>query len=654
MQIQERLTYLRDTIEYHRKKYYIDDAPEISDFEFDRLYRELEDLEKEHPEYDDPNSPTHRVGGAVAEKFQKYQHTVALKSLRDVFGMDELFRFIADTKGYGDYTVEPKIDGLSVALLYENGRFVDGATRGDGTVGEDVSTNLRTVRTIPMTIPYKGRLIVRGEVYMPRSKFESLNQEREENGETLFANPRNAAAGSLRQLDSSVTAKRGLDILIFNLQDCDQSFGTHAETLEFIRKQGFPTVQYFVEDNFDSICHHIEAIDKSREELPFDIDGAVVKVNDLANRVEIGENTNVPKWAVAYKYPPEQKKTKLLDIVCQVGRTGVLTPNAVLEPVRLAGTTVSRATLHNVDNIHLKDIRIGDTVLVQKAGEIIPEVVMSVPDAEHAARPIYRMPSICPACAEPVVRFEGEAKTQCTNAACPAQLRRRIEHFASKDCMNIDGMGPSVVASLLDAGLISGYADLYKLTVEDIAHLERFGEKSAANLIASIDRSRTAGPARLISALGIPNIGEKAAKSLANTFGDVEKLFTADIETLTAIEDFGEITALSVVNFFAHEQTRAIVDSLKESGVLMKAEVSEGKDQRFAGMTFVLTGTLPTLKRAEASEIIESFGGKTAGSVSKKTTYVLAGEDAGSKLEKAKTLNVTIIDEETFMGMIKE
>ncbi len=653
MEIQERINYLRSAIEYHRHKYYVDDAPEISDFEFDRMYRELEDLEQQYPQYDDLNSPTRRVGGEVAEKFSKYQHAVPLKSLKDVFSMEELRQFISDTAGCGDYTVEPKIDGLSVALLYENGRFVNGATRGDGSVGEDVSTNLRTIRTIPMQIPYKGRLIVRGEVYMPRSKFESLNLEREAHGEALFANPRNAAAGSLRQLDSSITAKRGLDILIFNLQDCDQSFGTHAETLEFIRKQGFPAVQYFVEDNFDSICYHIEAIDKSREELPFDIDGAVVKVNNLANRAEIGENTNVPKWAVAYKYPPEQKKTKLLDIVCQIGRTGVLTPNAVLQPVRLAGTTVSRATLHNIDNIHSKDIRIGDMVLVQKAGEIIPEVVMSVPDDEHASRPVYQMPSVCPACGEPVVRFEGEAKTQCTNAACPAQLRRRIEHFASKDCMNIDGMGPSVVAALLDAGLITGYADLYKLTVEDIAQLERFGEKSAANLIASIDRSRTAGPARLISALGIPNIGEKAAKSLANTFGDVEKLFTADSETLTAIEDFGEITALSVVNFFAHEQTRAIVDSLKESGVVMKAEVSESKDQRFAGMTFVLTGTLPTLKRAEASEIIESFGGKTSGSVSKKTTYVLAGEDAGSKLEKAKALNVTIIDEDTFISMTK-
>jgi len=454
------------------------------------------------------------VGGAVADKFSKYQHTVALKSLRDVFSLDELRQFISDTQGNGDYTVEPKIDGLSVALLYENGRFVNGATRGDGTVGEDVSSNLRTIKTIPMNIPYKGRLIVRGEVYMPRAKFETLNAMREERGETLFANPRNAAAGSLRQLDSSVTAKRGLDILIFNLQACDKTFFTHAETLDFIKEQGFPTVQYFVESDYQAISSHVEKIDQRREELAYDIDGAVIKINSLNARIQIGENTNVPKWAVAYKYPPEQKKTKLIDIVCQVGRTGVLTPNAVLEPVRLAGTTVSRATLHNIDNIHLKDIRIGDTVLVQKAGEIIPEVVMSVSDAEHAARPIYRMPAFCPACKEPVVRFEGEAKTQCTNAGCPAQLRRRIEHFASKDCMDIDGMGPSVVSALLDAGLITGYADLYQLKTEDVAKLERFGEKSAANLIQSIDRSRKAGLARLICALGIPNIGEKAV----NTF----------------------------------------------------------------------------------------------------------------------------------------
>lgn len=653
MDILEKITNLRNTIEYHRNKYYNDDAPEISDFEFDRLFRELEDLEKEYPEYDDPNSPTHRVGGAVAEKFQKYQHTVALKSLKDVFNMEELEQFIRDTSGFGDYTVEPKIDGLSVALLYENGRFINGATRGDGTVGEDVTSNLRTVRTIPMTIPYTGRLIVRGEVYMSRKRFESLNAKREENGEALFANPRNAAAGSLRQLDSSITAQRGLDILIFNLQDCDQTFASHAQTLEFIKKQGFPTVSCYVESDFSSIRSHIEAIDQSREELPYDIDGAVVKINSLESRAEIGENTNVPKWAVAYKYPPEQKKTLLLDIVCQVGRTGVLTPNAVLKPVRLAGTTVSRATLHNIDNIHLKDVRIGDTVLVQKAGEIIPEVVMSVPDEEHANRPVYRMPSTCPACGEAVVRFEGEAKTQCTNAACPAQLRRRIEHFASKDCMDIDGMGPSVVSALLDAGLIRGYADLYQLTVEQVAGLERFGEKSAVNLIASIDKSRGAGLARLIFALGIPGIGEKAAKSLANTFQDIDKLFTATSDTLKEIEDFGEITAHAVVNFFAHEQTRGIIESLRQAGVEMKASASGGKDQRFAGMTFVLTGTLPTMKRSEASEIIESFGGKTAGSVSKKTTYVLAGEDAGSKLDKAKALNVTIIDESTFMEMIK-
>ncbi|MBE6672928.1 MAG: NAD-dependent DNA ligase LigA [Ruminococcaceae bacterium] len=653
MEIQEKLKELRDLIEYHRRKYYLDDAPEITDFEFDRLYRELEDLERLHPELDDPNSPTKRVGGTVAEKFDKYRHTVPLKSLRDVFSMDELQQFLADTEGNGQYTVEPKIDGLSVALQYENGRFINGATRGDGTVGEDVSDNLRTVRSIPMSIPYKGRLIVRGEVYMPRSSFEKLNAEREENGEALFANPRNAAAGSLRQLDSSITAKRGLDILIFNLQDCDRSFETHSDTLDFIRDQGFPTVNYRIETDFAGISSQIEAIDVSREALPFDIDGAVIKINDLERRTELGENTNTPKWAVAYKYPPEQKKTKLLDIVCQIGRTGVLTPNAVLEPVKLAGTTVSRATLHNIDNIHSKDIRIGDTVVVQKAGEIIPEVVMTVTDDDHAKREIYRMPTSCPVCGEAVVRFEGEAKTQCTNVACPAQIRRRIEHFASKDCMDIDGMGPSAVAALLDAGLIGSYTDLYTLKTEDVASLERFGEKSATNLIDSIERSKTAGLARLIFALGIPNIGEKAAKSLATAFLDLEKLFDADIETLTAIDDFGQITAAAVVNFFSHEQTRKIVDALKQAGVEMTLEQNEDQDKRFAGMTFVLTGTLPTLKRAEASEIIERFGGKTASSVSKKTTYVLAGDEAGSKLDKAKALGITIIDEATFMEMTK-
>lgn len=653
MEIQKRLAYLRDTIEYHRKKYYIDDAPEISDFDFDKMYRELEHLEQQYPEFDDPNSPTHRVGGAVADKFQKFKHTVPLKSLRDVFSFEELHQFIIDTDGNGSYTVEPKIDGLSVALTYENGRFINGATRGDGEVGEDVSFNLRTIQTIPMKIPYTGRLVVRGEVYMPRARFEKLNKEREEKGEALFANPRNAAAGSLRQLDSSITAKRGLSILIFNLQECEKSFSSHAETLDFMKEQGFPTVFYHIDSDFASMSSHIEELDHKREELPYDIDGAVIKINDLASRIELGENTNVPKWAVAYKYPPEQKKTKLLDIVCQVGRTGVLTPNAVLEPIRLAGTTVSRATLHNIDNIHAKDIRIGDTVLVQKAGEIIPEVVKSLPDEEHAKRPVYTMPLVCPACGEVVVRFEGEARTLCTNAACSAQILRRIEHFASKDCMDIDGMGPSVVKALLDSGLIQDVADLYNLKTEDVAKMERFGEKSASNLIESIQNSKQAGLARLIAALGIPNIGEKAAKLLANTFLDIENIFSADLNALVAIEDFGEITALSVINFFAHKQAREIVNRLQEAGVITKVEQTEREDLRFMGMTFVLTGTLPTLKRAEAAEIIERFGGKTSGSVSKKTTYVLAGEEAGSKLDKAKTLGVTIIDEETFLNMTK-
>ena len=651
--MEERIAYLRKTIEYHRRKYYQDDNPEISDFEFDRLYRELEDLEKQYPQFDDPNSPTHRVGGTVAKRFEKYQHNVPLKSLRDVFSMEELRSFLSDCGSGIEYTVEPKIDGLSVALLYENGRFVSGATRGDGTVGEEVSDNLRTIRSIPMQIPYEGRLVVRGEVYMPRAQFDKLNFEREENGEALFANPRNAAAGSLRQLDSSITAKRGLDILIFNLQECDRSFKTHAETLDFMKDQGFTTVNYLIASDADAVCSYIDSIDKTREELAYDIDGAVVKINDLALRVEMGENTNVPKWAVAYKYPPEQKLTKLLDIVCQVGRTGVQTPNAVLEPVRLAGTTVRRATLHNIDNIHMKDIRIGDTVLVQKAGEIIPEVVMSVADEEHHRRPIYQMPKYCPACGAPVVRFDGEAKTQCTNIDCPAQLRRRIEYFASKGCMDIDGMGPSVVDALLEAGLIKGVVDLYSLKTEDIVKLERFGEKSAANLIASIENSKKAGLARLICALGISNIGEKAAKILATEFKDIEELFYADIERLTSLSDFGLITAQSVVDFFCRIQTRVMIDALKAAGVETTLEETEQNDTRFAGMTFVLTGTLPTLKRSEASELIERLGGKTAGSVSKKTTYVLAGEDAGSKLDKAKSLGVTIIDEETFMEMTK-
>ncbi|MBQ9467852.1 MAG: NAD-dependent DNA ligase LigA [Clostridia bacterium] len=651
MNERERILYLREQIEYHRKKYYLEDAPEISDAEFDRMYRELEVLEKEHPEMHDDNSPIYRVGGAVLEKFEKHTHSVPLKSLTDVFSYEELADFISKTSDCGGYTVEKKIDGLSVALIYNGGRFISGATRGDGTVGEDVTSNLRTVNSIPMTIPYKGYLEVRGEIFMPRSSFEKLNAERETTGEPLFANPRNAAAGSLRQLDSSITAKRNLDIFVFNLQKCDKQFETHAQTLDFIRSNGFHVLEYRLASTLDAVISRIEEIGAARAGLPYDIDGVVIKVNDLRERVRLGEGTNVPKWAVAYKFPPEQKRTTLLDIFVQVGRTGVLTPNALLSPIRLAGSTVSKATLHNIDNIRMKDIRPGDTVIVQKAGDIIPEVVDSVKDERHYTLPEYAMPARCPSCGEEVIRIEGEAKTVCTNAACPAQRQRSIEHFASKDAMNIDGMGPAAVKSLLDAGLISGIADLYSLDAEELEKLDRMGKKSADNLLLSVERSKSAGLARLIYALGIQNVGEKAGKALARRYGDIEKLFGASVEEIASIPDFGMITAECVVSFFSHPQTRVLIDRLKDAGVVTTSETEIPGDGVFSGKTFVLTGTLPSLKRSEAAAIIEERGGKTSSSVSKNTDYVLAGEDAGSKLTKAQTLGVPIIDEETFLKM---
>ncbi len=649
----EKIRFLRQQVEYHRRKYYLEDAPEISDAEFDRMYRELEELEKAHPEFHDENSPIYRVGGMALDKFQKHIHTVPLKSLSDVFSFGELEEFLSRTAGCGNYTVEKKIDGLSVALIYKDGRFVSGATRGDGAVGEDVSGNLRTIASIPMTIPYTGYLEVRGEVYMPKASFEKLNAQREKAGEPLFANPRNAAAGSLRQLNPKVTAKRNLDILVFNLQKCDRSFETHAQTLDFISSCGFHVLDYRVAQNKEEVEEEIEAIGRERQGLSFDIDGAVVKINDLAMREKIGEGTNVPKWAVAYKFPPEQKPTKLLSIEVQVGRTGVLTPAANLVPVNLAGSTVSRATLHNIDNIREKDIRVGDTVVIQKAGDIIPEVVCSVKDEAHFARPVYEMPAVCPSCGEKVIRIEGEAKTMCTNSACPAQRQRSIEHFASKDAMNIEGLGPAAVKALLDSRLISTISDLYTLEEGQLISLERMGKKSAENLLSSIEKSKEAGLARLIYALGIPNVGEKAGKALAKVYGDIERLFCATKEEISAIEDFGAVTGYCVVSYFSNPLTRLLIKALQKAGVNTKEEPVE-KGGAFEGKTFVLTGTLPTLKRAQAGALIEQLGGKTSSSVSKLTDYVLAGEEAGSKLTKAQSLNIPIIDEETFLEMIEK
>ena len=655
-QILERINHLRKTLAYHSRKYYVEDSPEISDFEYDKLFYELKALEEAHPEYDDPNSPTKRVGGAALSKFEKITHTVPLKSLTDVFSYDELRAFCSRLEAeYGsqEYSVECKIDGLSVALHYEGGRLVYAATRGDGAVGEVITENARTIQSIPLTIDYDGTLEVRGEVYMPRSSFEALNRQREENEESLFANPRNAAAGSLRQLDSKITASRKLDIFLFNLQLCDRTFDTHIETLEFMKAQGFKVVPFYAKAaSADQIIAQIEEIGRMRENLPFDIDGVVIKVNSLARREDIGEGTSTPKWAVAYKFPPEQKITRLLDISIQVGRTGVLTPIAELEPVRLAGSTVSRATLHNIDFIHERDIRIGDYVTVQKAGDIIPEIAASHPTKREGELPVYEMPALCPSCGEPVVRDE-EAATRCTNASCPAQLIRNLIHYASKDAMDIAGLGPAQIKVLHEKGLVTSVADLYTLKKEDLISLDRMGDKSADNLLAAIESSKTRGLSRLLFALGIRQIGEKAGEALASAFGDIERFFTLTADELCAVEDVGLITAENVVNYFSHPQTRTLIDALKAAGVEMAMTAPEQTDDRFAGMTFVLTGTLPTLTRSEAEALIKQYGGKTSSSVSKKTSVVLAGAEAGSKLAKAESLGVRIIDENEFRELLK-
>ncbi len=657
--IQKRIDELKKTLNHHAKLYYINDAPEISDYEYDKLFYELVALETENPEFLTDDSPTQRVGGAALDKFEKVTHSVRMGSLSDVFSYEEIEDFVEKTeKALGRdtiFSVEPKIDGLSVSLEYQNGKFIIGSTRGDGITGENVTENLKTVKTIPLSLPEALPLLeVRGEVYMPRKNFEALNQKREENGEALFANPRNAAAGSLRQLDSKITAGRGLDIMVFNVQRIEgKSFASHMEELDWLEAQGFHVIPDRIRaKNAAEIIEHIERLGALRDSLAYDIDGMVIKCDDLAERIEIGENTSTPKWAIAYKFPPERKPTKLLDIVIQVGRTGVLTPKAILEPVRLAGTSVSAATLHNIDFIRERDIRLGDTVYVQKAGDIIPEVV-SVEMKERAEDAVpYDMPTVCPSCGEPVMK-DDEAATRCTNPNCPAQLERSITHFASRDAMDIDGMGPAVVRLLLDAELIHDAADLYHLEKEKLAALDRMGEKSAQNLIDAAERSKQAGLDRLIYALGIRNIGEKAAKALATTFGSIDALAGATKEELIAIPDFGEITAECVVSYFSHPQTADFIEKLKAIGVVTTYEAAVS-DQVFAGMTFVLTGTLPNLSRDEAAAIIEKHGGKASSSVSSKTTYVVAGEKAGSKLVKAQNLGIAIIDEETLLKMAGE
>lgn len=659
-----RMKHLAAEITKNSRLYYDLDAPVISDYDYDMMFKELKELEEKYPSLADPNSPTKRVGGEAATGFEPVTHTVPLGSLSDVFDFDEVRAFVERTKAFDaecGYSVECKIDGLSVALRYENGVLVRGATRGDGRVGENVTGNLRTVRSIPLTLNTEklagmdtSVVEVRGEVYMPHSSFERLNAEREKRGEALFANPRNAAAGTLRQLDPKVCASRGLDIFVFNYQTGTLDFKEHDESLLALEKLGFRIIPYLkVVKTADEVISQIEEIGKMRGTLPFDIDGVVIKVNDLALRRTIGENSATPKWAVAYKFPPEEKETRLTDIVIQVGRTGILTPNAVLEPVKLAGTTVSRATLHNLDFIRERDIMIGDTVVLRKAGDIIPEVVRAVPEKRDGTQAPFEMPERCPSCGEPVEldeESEGSAY-YCTNSDCPAQIMRNLIHFASKGAMDIDGLGPALLEKLHDTGLVKSIADIYSLTAEELAGLERMGEKSAAKLISSIERSKSAGLARLLSALGIRQVGDKAAAVIAARFGDIEELFKAAPETLCEIDDVGEITAENIVSFFSHPQTRRMIDRLKDAGVVMTAEKAAAGDDRFAGMTFVLTGTLPDMTREQASALITSHGGKVSGSVSKKTSYVVAGAEAGSKLAKAESLGVPVIDEAELLRM---
>ena len=658
MEVQREIEKLRKEINYHSKLYYVYDAPVISDYDFDMLMQRLKTLENEHPELITPDSPTQRVGGQALSQFTQVHHQVPLESLTDVFSYDELFAFgermdslISESH---NYTVEPKIDGLSMSLEYENGVFVRGATRGDGTTGEDVTENLRTVRSVPLRIDNAPeRLIVRGEVYMSKAVFEELNREREIRGEPLLANPRNAAAGSMRQLDPKVAASRKLDIICFNLQyTSGEPFATHAETLDAMRDMGFPVVQYKVYDNIRDCVERIEWLGENRGELPFDMDGAVIKINSLAQRTALGSTAKAPRWAVAFKYPPEKKESRVVDIAVQVGRTGVLTPKVIVEPVRLAGTTVSAATLHNQDNIDRLDVRLGDTVVLQKAGEIIPEVV----SVNYAKRPEgttpFKMPDFCPECGSPVVRDADGAALRCTSPECPAQRMRNLAHFASREAMDIEGLGISVCESLINSGLVRGFADLYYLEAQSVAMLERMGEKSAQNLIAAIEKSKQAGLARLLCAFGIRQVGQKAAKTLAMHFPDLDAVISADEEELKAIPDIGAITAGFITEWFSLEQSKHQIRLLREAGVSFDSRESI-VDSRFAGKTFVLTGALQNYTRDEASAIIERYGGKASGSVSKKTSYVLAGENAGSKLTKAQELGVPIISEEEFAEMIR-
>ena len=662
-QAEKRIKELRKQVEYHAKRYYDDDNPEITDFEYDMMMLELRTLESQFPELITKDSLTQKVGGTVKEGFQKVEHEVPLQSLQDVFDFDEIEAFDERVKKQAEeneienpqYVVETKIDGLSAALEYVDGKFVRGATRGNGLVGEDVTENLKTIKTIPQELSEKINITVRGEVFISKKDFEEMNQEREENEEETFANARNAAAGSLRQLDSNITKNRPLDIYIFNVQKIEgKEFNSHYEELEYLRKLGFNVNPVLIPcKDTEEVIKAIQKIGEDRENLTFGIDGAVVKVDDLNLRKIMGTTSKVPKWAIAYKYPPERKETILKDITFQVGRTGVITPMAILEPVKVAGSTISKTTLHNEDFVKEKGLKIGDRVIIQKAGDVIPEIVEAVVSKRTGEEKDFEMPKVCPVCGAEAVREEGEAAVRCTGIECPAKLYRNLVHFVSREAMNIDGLGENIIGVLLEKKMISNIADIYDLKFEDIASLKKNGKKFAQNLIDSINASKENDLYRLITAFGIRHVGVKAAKILAKTYNNIDNLAEADVENLSQVEDIGPIVANSIREFFEQEQTKDLISRLKQAGVNTQRLKEDDEDERFTGKTFVLTGSLENFSREEASNIIEKFGGKTSSSVSKKTSYVLAGEDAGSKLTKAQNLGVTIITEQEFADMIK-
>jgi len=660
MDIKKRVEELTQIINYNNHKYYVEDNPEIDDYEYDTLMNELIDIEKNYPEYKREDSPTQRVGGVALDKFEQVVHKTPMLSLSNAFSDNDLIDFDNRIKGVVnsdvEYVVEFKIDGLSAVITYENGVLKIGATRGDGAVGENVTKNLKTVKSIPIKINENMNLQVRGEVFIPKDKFEKLNKYQEENGLNLFANPRNAAAGSLRQLDSKIAAKRHLDIFVFNLEGIDEDrFKTHSESLEFLKELGFKvSSNYKVCKNIQEVIEFINYWTDHRSELKFDIDGMVIKVNDLKQREELGNTTKSPRWAIAYKFPAEKKKTKLLDIIIQVGRTGNLTPTALLEPVQVAGSIVSRATLHNEDYIKQKDIKIKDTVIIQKAGDVIPEVVEVVKDERDGTEVEFKMPDKCPECGFETNRLEGEAAVKCMNISCPAQIRRGIIHFVSRDAMNIDGLGERIVALLLKENLIKDIADIYYLKKENLISLERMGEKSSQNLIEAIQKSKENDLSRLVFGLGIKYIGSKGAKILSSDFDDIYKIIEAEKEDLIKLEEFGEIMADSVVDFFNNDKNLELIEKFKTVNVNLKSLKTESNEVKiFEGMKIVLTGTLDKYKRNDVKEIIEKFGGKVTGSVSKSTDIVFAGREAGSKLDKANSLGIKVIDENTFDEIIK-